>query len=140
MVPEMSKNMWFPVTKIKMSLVLNFEQPLSICGSGVFYFLGAQPLDLGDGFGHAVDIAGVAPLAAVGRGGHVGGICFDHDAVQGHGGDDLRGFAGVFEGDGAGERERRGLAGNYFQRRGASRIGVSFPAMRRRMRQLEPQI
>ena len=103
MVPEMSKNMWFPVTKIQTSLVLNFEQPLSISGSGVFYFLGGQALDLGDGFGHAVDVAGVAPLAAVERGGHVGGVCFDHDAVQGHGGDDLRGFAGIFEGDGAGE-------------------------------------
>ena len=84
-------------------LIFDPKQPLAVFRGCLLHLLGTQPLDLGDGFGHAVDVAGVAPLAAVGRGGHVGGVCFDHDAVQGHGGDDLRGFAGVFEGDGAGE-------------------------------------
>jgi len=79
------------------------KQPLAVFCGGFLHLLRGQALDLGDGFGHAVDVAGVAPLTAVGRGGHVGGVCFDHDAVQGHGGDDLRGFAGIFEGDGAGE-------------------------------------
>lgn len=81
----------------------NPKQPLAVGGGGVLHLLRGQALDLGDGLGHAVNITGVTALAAVGGGGHVGGIRLDHEALQRHGGDDLRGFAGVFESDGPGE-------------------------------------
>ena len=65
------------------------KQPLAVGGGGVLHLLRGQALELGDGLGHAVDIAGVTALAAVGGGGHVGGIRLNHEALQRHGGDDL---------------------------------------------------
>lgn len=103
------------------------EELLAVLQGNGLHLVPGEAAELGHRLGGAGDHGGVAPLAPVRLGGHVGGVGLQHQPIQGQPAEDVGGPAGVLEGDVAGEGEHPALVHQHLGVLQAAGVAVEHP-------------
>ena len=115
------------VVLLAMVMMLFSVFPVFDCQGDGLHLVPGEASKLGHRLGGAGDHGGVAPLAPVRLGGHVGGVGLQHQPVQGQPAEDVGGPAGVLEGDVAGEGEHPALVHQHLGILQAAGVAVEHP-------------